>query len=237
MIPGIIAGRGAASASDPYWPNVIALLHFDGANGSTPIDQTGRSWSGFGSAPPSINSGRAKFGPSSLLFPTGNVSSGFQAAASDDFNFGTNDLTIEWWQYWSSVTSPRYQAAISHGYSTAGGLTLVTGDMDGRYALQMGASNTQIMKEASAPSTGAWHYYGLTRSGGAFTLRRNGVISATGTSVLAIGASGKRFALGSYASDSGALGQIFNGSFDEVRITKGVARDTSVMPTAPFPNS
>lgn len=112
---------------------------------------------------------------------------------------------------------------------------MVTGNADGRYSLVLGSAGAKVFTESSAGPANAWTHYALTRVGNAFTLWRNGVASATGSSALSVGAAGKTFAIGCYAQDSGALGQVFNGYIDELRVTKGIARYTAnfTPPTAP----
>lgn len=228
------------AGGDPHFDKVSLLLHMDGVNGSTVFkDETGKNVSAFGAPTPVLSTAQAKFGQSSLLVnPTGTtILSGIEADSSADFDFGGDDFTVEWWQFWANPSSPRYQAAFQRGYNVAGAMTLVTGDADGRYALFLGAGGTQVLKESTAGATNAWVHYALVRAAGVFTLWRDGEASASGGSALTVGVPNK-FAIGCYASDSGATGQVFNGYIDEFRVTKGVARYTAnfIPPTLPFPD-
>lgn len=232
---------GGGGSGDPYWSDVVSLLHFEGANGSTTFtDVKGKTWGRFGTDAPVISTTQAKFGSSSMLVnPASAVrSSGMETGPSSDFDFGTGDFTIEWWQRWTSLSTPLYQCAFQRGYGVAGGITLVTGNSDGLYGFYIGAPLVLVCSESTPPTTGVWVHYALTRSGNDFTIWRGGAASATGSNSSSISAAGKNFAVGSYASDSGALGQLFNGYFDDFRVTKGVARYTSTFtpPTASFPD-
>lgn len=232
--------RSSGGDGDPHFDKVSLLLHMDGVNGSTVFkDETGKNVSAFGAPTPVLSTAQAKFGQSSLLVtPTGTVIlSGIEADSSADFDFGGDDFTVEWWQFWANPSSPRYQAAFQRGYNVAGAMTLVTGDADGRYALFLGAGNQQVLKESTAGAINTWVHYALVRSGGVFTLWRGGEASASGGSALTVGVPNK-FAIGCYASDSGNIGQVFNGYIDEFRVTKGVARYTAnfTPPAAQLPD-
>lgn len=229
----LAAGGGA---TDPYWANVSSLLHFDGADGSTTFtDQTGKTWTANGSA--QIDTAQSKFGGASLLGYNGSAYSQVETNSHTDFDFGTDDFTVEWWQRWNSMSTPLYQCAFQRGYNTAGALTVVTGNSDGKY-LVIFNNNVVICAESTAGTTGSWVHYALTRSGTTVTLWRHGVASATGTSATNLTIS-KKLAVGGYATDSGADGQAFNGHIDEFRITRGIARYTAnfTPPSAPFPDS
>lgn len=226
--------------SDPYWSNVSALLRFSGANNSTDIiDETGKVWTRFGTDAPRISTDQAIFGPSSLLTNTtgGAPSCGVDTGASADFDFDVGDFTIEWYQYWKSLSAPLYQAAFQRGYAVPGALTMVTGAGDGKYGLYVGSGTAVICAESSPGATNQWVHYAVTRLGNDFTIWRGGIASAAGSNSSSLSAIGKRLSVGSYASDSGARGQVFGGHIGVFRVTKGVARYTAPFapPTAPFP--
>lgn len=236
-------GSGGGGSPDPHWSNVSLLLHMEGVAGSSTFTDSSpapKTVSAFGSPAPVLSAARAKFGGTSLLMNTigGAVYAGVEALSSPDFDFGTSDFSIEWFQYWASKTVPPYQAAFQRGYNVAGAMTLVTGNGDGRYSLYVG-SGTAVLTESTSGAAGEWTHYALTRSGTTFTLWRNGTQSGTGSYAGQIGGNNKRFAIGCYGSDSGNVGQVFNGYIDELRVTKGVARYAAnfIPPNAPFPNS
>lgn len=230
-----------STESDPYFEYVSLLLHMDGANGSTVFTDSSprpKPINVFGSPAPALSSLKSKFGGTSLLVnaTASAIHAGIEADSSSDFDFGTGDFTVEWWQYWVSRSTPPYQAAFQRGYNAAGSITLVTGNADGKYALVL--NTTQVLKESTAAALNTWTHFALVRSGKNFTLWRDGNFSASGRSALSVGIA-KKFAIGCYASDSENIGQVFNGYIDDLRITKGVARYTEnfAPPTVPFPNS
>jgi len=222
--------------TDPNFSSVSALLHMNGTNGSTTFtDQTGKTWSQYGSDFV-LSTAVVKFGTASLKCYLSTSTNHIETAHHADFNL-PGDFTIEWWQYWTALNPPPYQAALQHGYNVAGGLTIVTGNMDGKYGVYINTL-TLVCTEATAGTTGAWVHYALTRSGSTVTLWRGGVSSASGSNAADLSVS-KVFAIGGYGSDSGALGQAFNGYIDDFRVTKGVARYTATFtpPTSAFPDS
>lgn len=235
MLRRAMMAQAAAGGSDPHWANVVSLLHFEGANGSpTFTDQTGKTWTRFYDA--QISTAQYKFGSASMRVYAGSNLSMIETGSHADFDFGTGDFTVEWWQLWNSQSTPQYQCAFMRGYNAVGAIVVVTGNANGKYRVFFGA--TSVCTEAVAGSTGGWVHYAVTRSGTTVTLWRGGVSSASGTSSASVGIN-KNFAIGGYGTDSGAPGQAFNGWIDDFRITKGVARYTSdfTPPSAPFPNS
>jgi hypothetical protein len=96
MKPGralLMAIRSSVSSGDPHFANVSILLHMDGANGSSTFtDVTGKTVANGGALisnlHPAFGSGCGEF---ITNFP--------HTSASADFNFGTGDFTIQWWEY------------------------------------------------------------------------------------------------------------------------------------------
>jgi len=73
---------------------IVSLLHFNGANGSTTFtDETGKSWSRTGSAV--ISTAQSVFGGASLSLPA--TTDYLTAASHADFAYGTADFTVELW--------------------------------------------------------------------------------------------------------------------------------------------
>lgn len=81
-----------AGGGDPYWANVVSLLHMDGANGSTTFtDQKGKTWTPNGNV--QISTAQSVFGGSSAAFD--GVNDSLSIASHADFGFGTGDWTVE----------------------------------------------------------------------------------------------------------------------------------------------
>lgn len=93
---GFLGSFNAAGTPDPFWADVVSLLEFEGANGSTTItDAKGKVWTPSGSA--QISTARSAGGSGSLLLDgSGDYIS---TPYHPDFDFGTGDFTVEWFQY------------------------------------------------------------------------------------------------------------------------------------------
>lgn len=210
-----------SGSNDPYWSNVVSLLHFDGNR----IDVKGRVWSTSGSAP-TYDSTVKKFGSSAIKIT--NSSTAVNAASSSDFAFGTADFTIECW------VNP---ASIDNGYVFdigSNGIVL-------QYYLSRWVAYTAETGESgslynSGPSVvnGAWIHLALSRNSGVLRAFAGGVQWGSQTSVNNFGSVAP--SIGNY----GGGGYGLTGSrIDDFRVTKGVGRYSSnfTPPTGPFPNS
>ena len=213
--------------SDPYAANVLSLLHFDGANGSTTFtDQVaGHSWGATGGS--TISTAQSKFGGSSLNVP---ISSNIELSSPGSEWVMTGDLSIECWMLTdgtgglagivrlntsgaSLTTGPSSSTAIS---ITINGITRAAGD---------GAGSIY----------GRWVHCFFGRSGSTTYVACNGVMTS--------------FPLETGMNMSGTISTVRIGSMpsiagspyhyiDDIRITKGVCRYTATFtpPTAPYPN-
>lgn len=208
--------------TDQYRSFVRAFLDFD--DSSPTVDRTGREWFLMGSPPVFVTPIEKKFGSGSCdMNPNQDVGdASLEFDMETDAFIGTGDFTIEWFQYWRSPSSPQYQAAINHAYNSPGALNVVTGNGNAKYTIFIDA--VSVCAESTPGTMNQWVHYALTRKGSMLTLWRDGIASATGSTTATIGNLGRKFSIGSYASDSGAIGQLFNGYFDGFRMTVGVSR-------------
>jgi hypothetical protein len=210
----------AAGNTDPYFSSVKLLLHLDGTNGSTSATDyspIARAITFYGNA--QLTTTDPKFGTASLLLD-GNGDY-IDTPSSADFEF-SGDFTIEAWVY-LTTTSGSYKTIFGSGtyglyhisntlvwYSTAGGLTTfgtITND--------------------------AWHYVAISRSGTSLKCFVDGVQSGSTLTSSTSFTCTTTWKIG-YDNIGAAY---LTSKVDEVRVTKGVARDVSVIPTSAFPNS
>lgn len=234
MIPGIVAGarqiKKTPPVSDPYWANVVSLLHFD--NGFT--DQKGKVWTSVGTSV--ISTEQSVFGGASLKSTT--AAGVVRTQHSDDFDFGSGDFTIEFWlrptlvNSWSTYIDKRASGAVFSPF-------LIQRDTNYgviRFMASFVAGTWGVLISAQHPTINAWSHVAFTRDGAIFRGFVNGskVASANaGTAALLKNTSTLNLAATGNNTDG------FVGFMDEVRITKGVARYTEnfTPPTAPFPSS
>ena len=143
-------------------------------------------------------------------------------ASSGDFSFGIGNFTIEWFQYWNSLSG--FQDLLDINYTA--GLLIETGNGGGKYNVYAG-SNTIITAEPSSPETGKWHHYTLVgnRTAGTMTLYRNCVLSNSGSWATNInaGSASNTLSIGCRANGANPV----NGYISNLRILKGTALYTS----------
>jgi hypothetical protein len=237
MIPRVTASmlnarRRASAATDPYFANVEALLHFDGADGSTTFtDVTGRTWS-IAAGLPALETDQSKWGGSSLHLP--GTGGSIKTADSTDLQFdGSKIGTIECWVYIPATITTDFVALIDKWVSTgnSGYMLHFRNSTDrGKLQLQVGANTVST---AGVLALTTWHFVQVTLDGTNAELFVNG--SSAGTASLSgqtvTGAGQDLFIGGDGASTN--QGRIY---VDDFRLTKGVARANSV-PTAAFPDS
>ena len=225
-------------STDDEYHNVQLLLHCEGTNNDTDMDDDSRVGHHFEFKGNSkLSSTQKKFGSTSLF--TGTSDNDHILVDSDDTNFlelGTGDFTLEFWLYWDGLTG--YQSLFDNGYgsgSTAGGWLIQSDNNNGR--LRWYHNGGLLIAEGSDATTTTWTHYAIVRSSGTMKIYRNGIQTATASNTnpyftpdkLSIGARKD----GTYP---------FDGYYDEIRLTKGVARysgsDTSsanfTVPSAAF---
>jgi hypothetical protein len=213
--------NSGVAGGDPYFANVVALLHLEGADTSTTFtDVKGKTFTGAGNA--QIDTAEFKYGAASLLLDgTGDHVNG---PASADFTFGTGDFAIEAWVRRASSVGNDFV----FGWGTWGvyfsGNTLF---------LWNGASNVHSFNVGNN-SVGVWRHVAVSRSGtGLRTFLDFNVAAGTTDSTNHATTS---FRIGDTVSGIGA----WHGHVDEVRVTKGSARGYTGLTiptiTGPFPD-
>ena len=214
------------TTGDAYYPQVAALLHFDGVNGSTIMTDSGKNNLSFTvNGNSQISTAQSKIGGASLYVDgTGDYIS---SPSTSDLAFGTGDFTIEFWAY-RIVGSDNGIFQIS---ATSGGLQAnqvtnlsIFSYTSGRLGIY--ANGTSYVSTAFANTVNTWNHYAIVRSSGVTKLYFNGnLVTDIGTSGAITDTTnytGTYLAIGGYYSTS----YLWNGYIDELRITKGYARYT-----------
>jgi hypothetical protein len=220
---------GAPPGGDPYFASVVLLAHMNGTNGGTsfPDDSlSAKTLTAYGNA--QTSTAQSKFNGSSGLFD--GAGDYVKTPHSADFNFGTGDWTLEFFCQWNSISG--YQTILDHGYGSLGAISIQTGLNTGKFIVYT-SGVARVTETSATPSTGVWYYYAFVQSGGTITIYRDAVAagSASNPADLTITA---EFGIGARASN-GTYGA--NAYIAEYRLTKGVARDVTSIPTAAFPDS
>lgn len=211
--------RFGISDGDPYWSNVVALLHMDGSEGGTSFpDQKGKIWTKTGTV--TTTGTNAKFAQSAHFVGS---SSWLDVAPSSDFSFGTGDFTIEFWVRYATYSGNN--AVISF----ANNFTLYASD-SGQFYVYNGSANILNMPR---PALNTWTHIALSKVSGVSYLCANGGLHQSGTYAYNITSTNMR--IGNATTGASPM---LDGLIDDVRITKGVGRYTAsyTVPTKPFPN-
>lgn len=228
---GALGYYTAPATTDPFLANVMALLHFDGTNGSTTIVNSvahGTTWTcGAGC---SLTTTGPKWGTACLATGAGN--SGLTSDHAD-YTIGTQDFTAEvWFQF----------ASLQDTYAIDLGNAVVTlrldpkhtgGSINGPY-VEVGGAAFNLPASSTALSLNVWHHLAISRTGGSMALYIDGVRQSTGA------ANSSNFA-GTKVSIGKSIGGGFpvNGLFDDFRLTIGVGRysgTSCTVPSAAFPD-
>lgn len=220
---------GVAPGGDPYWSNVVSLLHFDGANGSTTFtDAAGKTaWTGNGGA--ALSTAQSKFGGSALLL---NGSSGYLTAATPAaINLSTGDLTIEAWVYLKTVASVQTLLATWTTSSAVQCRSL----FNSTATLELAYSNSNVHTAGGVITANVWRHTAFVRKGSSVYLFVDGVLVGSGTLAPPASGSTGRAEIGRNWENNAWF---LNGYIDEFRVTQGVARYTEnfTPPTAAFPS-
>lgn len=229
IIPGVVAGGrqvGGGGATDPFYANVAALLHFNGTDGSTVlVDQKGTTWRIVGTA--QLDTAFLQFGSASLFLP---ATSSAIFANNATYAFGTGDLTIEMWLRLPST------AGINCNIFYFGATDDTSAPPAGLYATPAGNLILWINGDritGSSVVSSSFVHIAISRNSGTFRLFINGV--SQGTYSDSSNYSGQFIKAGRFASSN----YIPPAHIDDLRVTTGVGRYTAnfTPPAAQFPDS
>lgn len=228
-------GPWTLDGTDPYYSNVVSLLHFDGVDGSTTFtDEKGKTWTRSGNT--QIDTAQFKFGGASALFD--GSGDALSTPNNTDFAFGSGDFCIEGFVRPAAIgtTQTLFRKSAGVDYSPVLIQITPTGEFDAFIS-----SDNSAPWEASliGPTivAGTQYHFAVTRSGNTVRWFVGGVLYQSAT--LSAGLSLLVNTSSVYLGNNATLAQSFNGHLDEVRITKGAARYTDHFnpPINAFPNS
>lgn len=229
----VMAGGGG----DPYWANVVSLLHFDGPDGGTTFtDETGRVWTVEGTA--QLDTAQAAFGSASALF--GGTNAGLIASPSADFSAASNGgkLTIEFWMRRSPTGRLEY-VMCARSWASLNDAWVIELTSAGQVAFPAWSPGGGFLGYAMSPAVAAdtWTHVAVVVDGTSVAVFAGGVMGTPVTYSGVPGGSSQHVRIGRSplpAEDN----RTFTGHLDELRVTKGVARYTAnfTPPSAPFPS-
>jgi len=222
----VLEVEAVESGGDPYWDNVVALLHFDGTDGSdVAIEEKGILMS-VTRGSPSLSSAEFKFGGTSWHTTDGRITS----SPLSNLAFGAGDFTVE------AFVMPTNLGARSEQFIVCmRNQPFANGQIVSLQNGRLGFSNGTEWRLGGTPlSENVWSHVAVSRASGVLRFFINGVLD--GQVVDGTNFSGNRIL--SIGDAESTHSSAFEGFIDELRITKGVARYTSnfIPPTKPFPN-
>ncbi len=235
------------AATDPYFANVVLLLHFDGTEGSTSIvDSSNLNNSMQCVANAHLTTANSKWGDSCLdlgsSFNAGVITTG----SMTPFTLGTQEWTFEAWVYLTADPAngnfllnfgrfggnQSYQFWIAFKYDFGG--------PDHAYISEVtNGASPHLIEDANQPIVGQWQFVQVRRrTSGASSYIEMAIDGSFGTTddigaTYSLEAPVDFLALGGL-NDSGSAA--YAGQLDEVRFTVGVARPFAI-PTGPFPDA
>ena len=209
--------------SDPYWSNVVCLMHGDTlndtSNSSLTITNSGTT----------INTSTYKYGTGSMYF---NGSSYLSTPTTSILNLGGSNFTIEFWYYANDISNSPYLLELYSGLSVR---VLIMLDSTNGVDFNIINSGGQWIHTISVPALATWHHVAAVVNGSTMSLYLNGVFQSSTTTTYSVASTSYKLNVGYYQYGNT---QYFNGYIDDLRITRGVARYTASFtpPTYPFPN-
>lgn len=210
------------SGTDPYFTGVSLLMHFNEAHGSTTFTDSSLNSFAATSAFATISTGQSKFGGASVAFNGTNES--VIVDNSSLFDFGSQDYTVEYWEYRvdsgslrgvlardnNPTFTPYLMGFYNDGVSTGLGF----------FASTDGANwDVAAGDNMGAPILNQWTHYAVSRQGSNTRLFQNGTGTATiSASYTLSNGVAQGIQVGAYSS------YWFSGYIDELRVTKGYGR-------------
>jgi len=224
-------------AVDELWPEVAALLSFDGDDGDTTTTDSGpneRVVSMSGGA--EIDDAQSMFGGTSVLLP-GSANNHVTITGEDGEHIPDEPITLEFW--WRPARVDLIMGLVGNRNNSDGMALyqLATGEFN----LQAYNSFTQVVLiTAAVPNViDTWYFIAITRTvAGFWNLWIDGVSVGSDTESDVVGDSGTHLTLG---WDQNTAGRDAHGWIDEYRYTKGTDADryfsAFARPSSAFPRS
>ncbi len=214
---------------DSYWKNNVLLIHGEGPNNSTNInDITGKAITVVGTT--KISTTKSKFGNGSIFF--NGVGNYLSFANSTDFDFGSNDYTIE---FWINTTQTTVTGLWGTGTNASASMNLYSINLraDGKiqlYACYVGNVGFDVGVSTSVVNDGVWNHVAISRGAGTTRMFINGKAEVTVTTAYPTYSPTATKYIGLVDWSGGGSGintaLSFTGYLQDYRITKGIARYT-----------
>jgi len=228
-----LGAGGGGGGSDPDFASVVSLLHFDGADGSTTFtDQKGKTWTSSHAANARLSTTNPRFGSACLLLSGSTIST----PDSDDWHFGANDFTIEFFMRPQAVPPTGAPLAQWDGGTSRGWIIFTFSNSIWFSYSTTGANQIDVQSTSAVTySASSYVHIAVSCNGGTIRLYADGALVGSAARAGALFNSPNPLRIGNEQSGTAQ----YNGRIDDLRITKGVGRYPAAFtpPTAPFPDS
>lgn len=230
------------AAGDPYYSSVVLMLHGDGTSGTKVVvddSPTPKPLTCKGTA--QVSSAQSKFGGASLKLG-GAVGDGIDTPYHPDFDLGTADFAIEfdlwlasWGKagifglYYTQIVGCQEQSLVN------GWAVWLKGTSTGRAAVEMRIAG--INSEFSYSfGLNTWYHIEVSRASGTVRCFVNGALVGSASNA-GSGNGTRKLSIGYHQDDQRGDTFVLDGFLEELRITRGLARNTSAYtpPPASYP--
>lgn len=205
---------------DPYINSVGALLHFNGANGSTTFtDVKGLNYTVSNGA--AISNASAVFGQAGYFAGNSRIIS---TNSASNFYF-PGDFTLEGWVRFNNISTTWNSYSPSNQYilDIGANKTYFSWRSPTGWTFYGGPTVGNIVTYMAIPELNRWYHFAVQRSGTTVSMFIDGTEVATKTGVTAaLGAANSSLAVGNFGGSPVTYG--LNGMLDDVRITPNAAR-------------
>lgn len=210
--------------ADTYFSNVVLLLAADGTNGSVVLNDSSsynHTINIVGNA--ELRTDIKKFGLSSLYIFGG--SANIASLSSNNWNFNTNDFTIECWIYpTAGIGASRDILSKFTTLSSNLDFLLEIDSANGNLKFSAGNNATISILSNSAVPLNVWSHVAISRVSGVTRMFIDGALqSSTSTGSFSIPNNTTTLTIGKSSTNSDP----FSGYIDEIRITRNVGRYSS----------
>lgn len=218
----------STATSDPYFNNVILLMHVDPTGAFA--DEKGKAVAVFGNT--RIDATQSKFGGACAYFDGSHDY--LKLNNSDDFHFASNDFTIECWIK-LEISENRDRTIIAKVSPSQSAFLL---NINSQNKVTFSAENFSGITSSNLLVINTWTHIAISRSSGTVKLFLDGVEQASGSFP-----NSPQYAnlvyIGAFDPSNPSYTFWYRGWIDELRITKGVARYTTnfTPPNVAFPNN
>lgn len=226
----VLEVEAVESGGDPYWDNVVALLHFDGDF----ADETGRVWAPSGG--PVIDDAGVFGSTGYLHIPTQQAKIYSATAPIKRYDHFTMEAFVRFGDINQTLLLRPIFSQTDGGSSKQQAVSINTTTGCLQFHRQVNVGSVVTMNGVTKVPENTWNHVALSFDGSNIRLFLNGNLEATASNTDGWYDLGQ-MEVGCYTNPNYTT-YGFLGDIDEVRITKGVARYTSnfIPPTKPFPN-